>query len=77
MSKPWSGPRTGMGSTPSVWTDIEHDMIDDDRPATARTGHEQIEPAAREGAFVYGTSFLPGEVFLETVDFYREQTLGG
>lgn len=53
----------------------EQDMIHDDRPAISRTIREQIESAALDGAFIYGTTFLTGEVAPETVDFMCEQIM--
>ena len=66
--------RIGNDLCVTGWT-WEHDMIADDRPAIAHTVREQIESAARDGAFIYGTTFLTAEVRPETVDFMCQEIL--
>jgi hypothetical protein len=66
--------RVGNDLCITGWT-YELDMIRDDRSAIARTIRHQIETAAQDGAFIYGTTYLTGEVAPETVDFMCEEIL--
>ena len=60
--------RVGNDLCITGWT-WEHDMIRDDRGAISVTVRDQIESAGRDGAFIYGTTFLTAEVSSDTVDF--------
>jgi len=64
--------RVGSDLCITGWT-WEQDMMKDDRAAIARTVQEQVESAAQDGAFIYGTTFLTAEVAPETVDFMCEE----
>jgi hypothetical protein len=45
-------------------------------PSSLTKGHHnQIETAARDGAFIYGTTYVTGEVAPATVDFMCEEIL--
>ena len=64
--------RVGNDLCITGWT-WEQDMIRDDRDAISRTIQDQIQRAGRDGAFIFGTTFLTGEVNPSTVDFMCSQ----
>ena len=70
------GRRVGDDLCLTGWS-YELDMIRDDRAAISRTVRHQIETAAQDGAFVYGTTYLTAEVAPETVDFMCAEILRG